>query len=247
MGSTFQWPAGAVSPRSSPQQTIDGTLPAHLFRLSEVFEEAYSRCGLELREAWHIVEGERSLRLLFQEWSNRGINLWTIVHEEASLGAGEPVVEMPPDTIDVMNAFIRESPGTVGQQDYWLRRLSTDEYDRIPQKRQVERPYQYWMNRAPRFPKLVLWPVPEEDRTLYYTRLRMLRSPGAGFSGEIDAPDRMLPALVAGLAYLTAQKNKECFPLVAGLKQEYDQQFLYSQMEDREKSDLRMTPMTYWP
>jgi hypothetical protein len=248
MGSQVQWPAGSVALRSSGDGIAVGrTYPSQLFKLSEIFEEAHARCGLEFRESWQIVEGDRSLRLLFQEWSNRGINLWSIAREEIPLPAGTLSTGTPTDTIDVLNVFIRENTGTDEQMDYYLRRFSTDEWDRVPQKLQTQRPTNYWMDRAPRFPLIVTWPVPDVDYVLFYSRLRSLRSPTAGLTGDVDAPDRMIPALIAGLACLIAQKNKEAFPLIPGLKAEYNQQFQYAQMEDREKSDLQMVPLEVWP
>src|SRR5215469_8662580 len=132
MGSSFTWPAGAVLPRSSPEQSVGGTLPTPLFRLSEVYEEAYSRIGKELREAYQLVDASRSLRLLFQEWANRGINLWAVVHESRPLQLGEQTIDLPPDTVDVLSVFIRENEGTEDQMDYLVTRFSTDDWDKQP-------------------------------------------------------------------------------------------------------------------
>lgn len=244
--STVSWPPGVVQPRASPQQTVEGTQPVPLFRVSEVYEEAYSRIGIELREAYQILDASRSLRLLFQEWSNRGINLWAVVHEEIPIDAGQSVVDTPLDTVDILAAFIRYSVDTEDQMDYFLDRWSTDEYDKQAQKNLRERPLRYWMDRAPRFPKIVLWPIPDTMYVLFYTRLRSLRSPATGLTGELDVPDRMIPAVCAGLAYLLAQKNKESLPLVPQLKAEYDRQWVISQQDDREKSDLMIVPQDAW-
>jgi hypothetical protein len=117
----------------------------------------------------------------------------------------------------------------------------------LPQKLQQERPLKYWMDRAPRFPTIVLWPLADQAYSLFFTRLRTMRSPATGLTGELDAPDRMIPALIAGLAWMLASKNKEAFPLLPGLRAEADRQWLLAGMEDREKSDFRMTPMVVWP
>lgn len=245
--SSLSWPPGVVLPRASPEQPVEGTLPTPLFRLSEVFEEAYSRLGKEFREPYQIIDASRSLRLLFTEWTNRGVNLWAVVHESRPLAIGEQTIDLPPDTADVLGAFLRGSAGTEGQMDYLLRRFSTDDWDRQPQKNSVDRPYNYWVDRANRWPKLVLWPTPGDSfYELFYTRMRTLRSPGPGLTGEIDAPDRMIPAICSGLAYLLALKDRDAMPLLPQLKAEYDRQWQLSQQDDREKSDLMIVPQDAW-
>ena len=46
--------------------------------MAEVAEEAFERCGLELRTGYDAKTARRSLNLLFAEWANRGLNLWTV-------------------------------------------------------------------------------------------------------------------------------------------------------------------------
>ena len=46
--------------------------------LNEIVEEAFERAGSELRSGYDLKTARRSLNLLFAEWANRGINLWTI-------------------------------------------------------------------------------------------------------------------------------------------------------------------------
>jgi hypothetical protein len=51
--------------------------------LNDIAEEAFSRCGAELRTGYDLKSARRSLNLLTIDWANRGINLWTI--EEGSI------------------------------------------------------------------------------------------------------------------------------------------------------------------
>lgn len=46
--------------------------------MAEITEEAFERCGLELRTGYDSKTARRSLNLLFADWANRGLNLWTI-------------------------------------------------------------------------------------------------------------------------------------------------------------------------
>ena len=46
--------------------------------LEEIIEEAFERCGLEVRSGYDLKTAKRSLNLIFSEWANRGLNLWTV-------------------------------------------------------------------------------------------------------------------------------------------------------------------------
>ena len=53
--------------------------------MAEVTEEAFERCGLELRTGYDAATARRSLNILFAEWANRGLNLWTVEQITQSL------------------------------------------------------------------------------------------------------------------------------------------------------------------
>ena len=46
--------------------------------VAEIIEEAFERCGLEMRTGYDAVTARRSLNLMLADWANRGINLWTV-------------------------------------------------------------------------------------------------------------------------------------------------------------------------
>jgi hypothetical protein len=56
------------------------TTDTHNFNLdlNLLVEEAFERCGSELRTGYDLRTATRSLNLLTIEWANRGINLWTV-------------------------------------------------------------------------------------------------------------------------------------------------------------------------
>jgi hypothetical protein len=43
--------------------------------LTELVEEAFERCGKELRTGYDLKTARRSINLMSIEWANRGINL----------------------------------------------------------------------------------------------------------------------------------------------------------------------------
>ena len=46
--------------------------------VAEYVEEAFERCGLEVRTGYDLKTARRSLNLMLAEWANRGLNQWTI-------------------------------------------------------------------------------------------------------------------------------------------------------------------------
>jgi hypothetical protein len=46
--------------------------------VAEFVEEAFERCGLELRTGYDLKTAKRSINLMLAEWANRGLNQWTV-------------------------------------------------------------------------------------------------------------------------------------------------------------------------
>jgi len=70
--------------------------------MAEITEEAFERCGLELRTGYDAKTARRSLNLLFADWANRGLNLWTIeqvTQTLARLSSSSSVATYPIGTI----------------------------------------------------------------------------------------------------------------------------------------------------
>jgi hypothetical protein len=96
-------------------------------------------------------------------------------------------------------------------------------------------------------PCINVWPTPNAggDYTLVYYRMRRIQDSGTGGGFEQDIPFRLLPALVAGLAYYISMKKPEVDPnRIAMLKADYEQQYQLAAEEDREKAPIRFVPRT---
>jgi hypothetical protein len=116
--------------------------------LSEIVEEAFERCGSELRTGYDLRTARRSLNLLFADWANRGINMWTIEQGQIPLVQGINTYALPVDTVDLIEHVIRTNPGVQNTQaDLTISRISVDTYATIPNKLQQARPIQVWINR----------------------------------------------------------------------------------------------------
>ena len=116
--------------------------------MNDLIEEAFERCGLEVRSGYDFRTARRSLNLLTIEWANRGINLWTVEQGQIVLNTQQAVYAMPIDTIDILDASTRTDNGSQSNQiDINLTRISEPTYMTIPNKNTTGRPIQMWFNR----------------------------------------------------------------------------------------------------
>ena len=91
-------------------------------QIREIVEEAFERCGSELRTGYDLRTARRSLNLLAIEWANRGINLWTIEEGQIDLTYNNPIYPLPVDTIDLLDQVIRRNDNTTNQIDININR-----------------------------------------------------------------------------------------------------------------------------
>jgi hypothetical protein len=230
--------------------TVSGTSTFNL-DLNNLVEEAFERCGSELRTGYDLKTARRSLNLLTIEWANRGINLWTVEQGSIPLVQGQITYDLPVDTIDLLDHVVRTGTGQ-NQTDINITRISESTYITIPNKNAQGRPIQVWINRQSgasyptgiKNPQVNVWPAPEQSNyyTLFYYRLRRIQDAGEGGSHMQDIPFRFLPAMVAGLAYHLSLKIPEAFPRIEMLKAIYEETYQQAADEDREKAALRLAP-----
>ena len=116
--------------------------------MNDLIEEAFERCGLELRTGYDFRTARRSLNILTIEWANRGINLWTVEQGQIVMNTQQALYAMPVDTIDILDAGTRTDNGSqANQTDINLTRISEPTYMTIPNKNTTGRPIQMWFNR----------------------------------------------------------------------------------------------------
>jgi len=301
--------------------TTSGTTTFNL-DLNNLIEEAFERCGTELRTGYDMRTARRSLNLLTIEWANRGINLWTIEQGQIPLVTGQAIYPIPSNTIDLLDHVIRQNNGVQSTQiDINISRISESTYSSIPNKLTNGRPIQVWFNRqsgqsnpstvtlagnisneittipvsnaslltnagfikignevigypntsgnnlincyrgqsgttatshtsgaavtVENLPCINVWPTPDAGGgpyTFVYWRLRRVQDAGSNGTIEPDIPFRLLPCMVAGLAFYLAQKLPDGQARLQFLKQEYEEQWLIASTEDREKAPVRFVP-----
>lgn len=116
--------------------------------LNEIVEEAFERCGAELRTGYDLKTARRSLNLMFADWANRGINMWTMEAGLLNLVQGQSTYPLPLDTIDLLEHVIRTGGNAIATQaDLTITRISVSTYATIPNKIQQARPIQILVNR----------------------------------------------------------------------------------------------------
>ena len=222
---------------------LSGTTDFNL-DLSEYIEEAFERCGAELRSGYDFRTARRSLNLLFTDWANRGINMWTIEQGVQTLSQGTATYPLPADTVDLIEHVIRTGAGNASTQaDLQITRISVSTYSSIPNKLQQARPIQVWINRQQAAPQFTVWPVPDGSQTyqFVYWRLRRIDDAGNGVNTQ-DVPFRFINALVAGLAYYLSMKIPGALDRMQVLKAQYDEAWDLASTEDREKAAVRFVP-----
>jgi hypothetical protein len=196
-----------------------------------------------LRTGYDLRTARRSLNLMFADWANRGLNMFTYEQGTQVLTPGQATYVLPTDTVDLLEHVIRTGAGNVSTQaDLTITRISVSTYATIPNKLQQARPIQIFIERL-NTPQFTVWPVPDNTQTytLVYYRLRRIENAGDGVN-TMDMPFRFLPCMVAGLAYHLALKIPGGGERLGILKQQYDEAWALASEEDREKAAIRLVP-----
>ena len=202
--------------------------------VDDYIEEAFERCGLEIRTGYDLKTAKRSLNIMLAEWANRGLNQWTIEQRTQALTADDVDYTLGTDVIDVLSVVVRRS-GT----DFNMSRISRDTYLSIPTKTTTGRPTQYFLDRQIT-PNLKIWPAPENSTdVIHYDALTRIQDADT-MQNTLEIPFRFYPCLAAGLAYYIALKRAP--DRIQLLKTSYEEEFDRAMAEDRDRSSFTITP-----
>jgi len=154
--------------------------------MNDLVEEAFERCGKELRSGYDFRTARRSVNLLTIEWANKGINLWTIEQNQIVLNTGQAIYPLSVDTIDILDAVTRVNNGVQSNQsDVNISRISESTYSTIPNKNAYGRPIQMWVDRQsgtvasiPNTTLAVGYPISATDTTITLTSTDNLKTTG---------------------------------------------------------------------
>lgn len=202
--------------------------------VADYIEEAFERCGLEVRTGYDLKTAKRSLNLMLAEWANRGLNQWTIEQRSFTVTSGTAATALGTDVIDILSVVVRRS-GT----DFALDRLSRDEYLNIPTKTTTGRPTQFFLDRQIT-PNLKVWPTPENSTdVIFYDALTRIQDADTQVN-TLEVPFRFYPCLAAGLAYYIALKRAP--QRLQILKAVYEEEFERAMTEDRDRASFNVVP-----
>jgi len=211
--------------------------------VAEYIEEAFERCGLELRTGYDLESARRSLNLLLAEWANRGLNQWTVKQNTIPMVQGTASYNLdstnPTAVIDVLDCFVRETvSGTT--TDLPLNRMSRAEYANLATKSTTGKPNQFVMDKQIT-PTITIWPVPDKSSTytVYVNVLTRMDDADTG-ANTMQIPFRFYPCLAAGLAYYMALKRAP--EKVQLLKALYEEEFQRAMSQDEERASFRIAP-----
>ena len=213
--------------------TTSGTRDFNL-DVGEVIEEAYERCGLEVRTGYDAKTARRSLNIMFAEWANRGLNLWTVSNATIDLIQGQAEYTLLDDVVDTLDVILRRN-----NTDFEVQRISRGDYVTLPNKTTQGRSSQYFLDRTIA-PRLSLWAVPENstDQLVYYY-VRRIEDAGT-LVNTTDLPFRFYPCMVAGLSYYIAMKRAP--DRIQMLKSVYEEEFQRAADEDQGRTPLKLQP-----
>jgi hypothetical protein len=213
--------------------------------ISDIMEEAYDLCGLELRSGYSYRGAKRALNLVFLEWQNKGLNLWTVEQGSATLVAGTSSYTAESSALDIVDVSIRTNAGNVSDQfDQRLNRISRTEYNHQASKLTQSKPTQFYVDKDNDSVKIVLWATPDsaETYTLIYDYVKRIEDVGTVASNNADVPTRYLPCLTYALAYNLACKSPEAIQRVPMIRQRYMELWDEVSDADREKAAVRFVP-----
>ena len=200
----------------------------------EYIEEAFERCGLEVRTGYDLKTARRSLNLMLAEWANRGLNQWTIKQRTLSLVKSDGEYDLGTDIIDVLSVVVRRD-----NTDFSVERISRDTYLSIPNKTTEGRTNQFFLDRQIT-PNLKIWPVRENSTdVIYYDALTRVDDADTQVN-TLDVPFRFYPCLAAGLAYYIAMKKAP--ERIQLLKAAYEEEFQRAMTEDRDRASFNVVP-----
>lgn len=206
--------------------------------------DAYERCGLTsgMLEQKHFFTARRQMNLMLaSEWSNRGVNLWTVQLRSQLLTQGTATYTLSADVIMILDAYRSTNQGTVNQIDIFITPISRDDYAAYPMKQTQGPPNQYYFNRLAT-PTITLYPVPDNGGPYFlnYYAFVQVQDSNIPSGSTPDVPVRWYDALCAGLAYRVSRVFAA--PKSQQLKMDYDEAWKLAGTEDVENVNVRVSP-----
>ena len=226
------------------------------FSISDIVEEAYERIGIQGVSGYQLKGARRSLNIMFQEWSNRGLHYWEIANNSITLVNNQSVYTMFRSTTDGtsdatavygVDDILEASYRNTSNVDTPLTKISRSTYQALSNKTSTGTPTQYFVQRFIDKITVTLYSTPgtsEAGNFFNYYYAKRIQDAG-DYTNDADVPYRFVPCMVSGLAYYLAVKNAP--DRVEMLKMLYEDELQRALQEDGSSSSSFITPKTYYP
>ena len=206
--------------------------------VAEYVEEAFERCGLQLRTGYDLKTAQRSINLMLADWANRGLNQWTVKENVQTLTQGQTSYDLPTGAIDVLGVASRKLVNNK-DTDTIIQAVGRNEYLQIPDKSTEGTPSQYFIDKQIT-PKIYVWPTCSNSiDKIVYNYLERIDDADYG-PNTMQIPFRFYPALAAGLAYYLAVKRAP--ERVQLLKPIYEEEFKRAMEQDEIRESYQIRP-----
>lgn len=189
----------------------------------------------------HMVNSRLESNLLQQEWNNKGVNLWTVDKIVVPLVAAQTTYTVPPETVMILDAFIRQNAGSASESDTSIMPFSRTDYASISNKANQGVPTSFWFDRLIS-PTITLWPVPNSATPyeLHYYRYRLIQDATFANAMNVEIPVLWLDAFAAGLAHrLSRLYNRN---LTKDCKMDAVEAFDIAATQNTENVQMNITP-----
>jgi len=225
------------------------------FSIDEIIEESYERIGLQPNSGYDLKSARRSLNILFQEWSNRGLHYWEVANNNITLVDGQSTYTMYRSTGDGTSDAtaiygvddILEASYRASNVDTPLTKINRSTYQGLSNKTAEGTPSQYFVQRFIDRVTITLYLTPgstEAGNFLNYYYVKRIQDVG-DYTNATDVPYRFVPCMCAGLAYYLAIKKAP--QRTQELKLLYEDELQRALQEDGSSSSSFITPKNYYP
>ena len=206
--------------------------------VAEFVEEAFERCGLELRTGYDLKTARRSINLMLAEWANRGLNQWTIEEATQTVTEGTTNYSLNSNVIDILDVVLRRTINQT-QTDISMNRISRSEFINIPNKTTKARPSQFFLDKLST-PTLKVWPAPENSTDILVFNKIVRMDDADKPTNTMDMPFSFYPCFAAGLAYYISLKRAP--ERTSQLKSLYEEEFDRAMSQDEDRASYRVRP-----
>lgn len=192
----------------------------------------------------HMEAARMASNMVLANWSNKGVNLWTVDLQTVPLVAGQATYSVPQNTVVMLDAYIRIDDGNSPPIDRLILPISRTEYASYPNKEQQGFPTVYWQDRLIEG-NVTLWPVPDGYSAQYlrYYRARQLQDSGFTSAQTVEIPYLWLDAFADAMAYRLARVWNPA--MTAELKSIADESYNVADAQNVEQAQQYISPQIY--